>query len=395
MPPSDHTTDLVILGGGIAGLWLLARLTRLGYSVLLLERHALGQGQTRHAQGIIHGGTKYALTGEVSAASQAIATMPGRWRACLDGHGELDLSAVQLLAEHQFLWSTRSLTSRLAGFFASKLMRSRMVALEPGDYPEALRHPDFKGQVYQLDEPVLDTASLVRALADPLADRIARLDDNAIVWNDNRLEANIGGQRRTIAAKRLILTAGQGNAELLATLGQHEPAMQLRPLNMVMARGGLPGGLYAHCLGASANPRLTISSHTAADGEPVWYLGGQIAEQGVGRPDAEQVAAARAELAELLPWVDLSQTRFAPLPIDRAEVKRPDGSRPETPSLHESVDGVMTAWPTKLAFAPLLADQVEAALMAAEIPPTTAQPGPTWPHPGYALLPWQEARTWS
>ncbi|MFN3402304.1 MAG: FAD-dependent oxidoreductase, partial [Ferrovibrio sp.] len=38
--------DVAILGGGIAGLWLLARLKRAGYSALLIEREALGAGQT-------------------------------------------------------------------------------------------------------------------------------------------------------------------------------------------------------------------------------------------------------------------------------------------------------------------------------------------------------------
>lgn len=35
-------TDICILGGGIAGLWLNARLRSEGYSTLLVERGALG-----------------------------------------------------------------------------------------------------------------------------------------------------------------------------------------------------------------------------------------------------------------------------------------------------------------------------------------------------------------
>ena len=74
--------DAVIVGGGIAGMWTLTRLRAEGYNAVLLESEAIGAGQTRYAQGIIHGGTKYALTGKLSASSEAVANMPAVWRAC-------------------------------------------------------------------------------------------------------------------------------------------------------------------------------------------------------------------------------------------------------------------------------------------------------------------------
>ena len=46
---------------------------------------------------------------------------------------------------------------------------------------------------------------------------------------------------------------------------RYAPAMQQRPLHMLMVRGRLPR-LYAHCLGASANPRLTVTSSAGDDG---------------------------------------------------------------------------------------------------------------------------------
>ena len=97
------TTDVAIIGGGIAGLWLNARLRKLGYSTLLLEQQQLGGGQSLCSQGIIHGGTKYALQGALTGSSEAIADMPGRWQAALDGNGERDLSSVQLLSAAHYL----------------------------------------------------------------------------------------------------------------------------------------------------------------------------------------------------------------------------------------------------------------------------------------------------
>ena len=118
--------DVAIGGGGIAGLWLLARLRERGYGVLLIESERLGAGQTICAQGIVHGGAKYSLHGQVSRSAEAVAGMPELWRCCLRGEDPIDLRGARLLAEHQHLWATGAPISRLATFFASKLMRSRM-----------------------------------------------------------------------------------------------------------------------------------------------------------------------------------------------------------------------------------------------------------------------------
>jgi len=51
--------DVAIIGGGIAGLWLLNRLMNSGYNAILFESKALGSDQTVASQGMIHGGIKY------------------------------------------------------------------------------------------------------------------------------------------------------------------------------------------------------------------------------------------------------------------------------------------------------------------------------------------------
>lgn len=395
--PATCQADVVICGGGVAGLWLLARLRQQGYRALLIESVALGAGQTRYAQGIIHGGTKYALTGAVSGSSEAIAAMPPLWRACLKGYGEIDLRAVRLMSDHQYLWSTAGITSRMAGFFASKMMRSRIAPLDASDYPIVFRHRDFRGQVYRLEEPVLDTASLVHALAQPHEAAIWRGTVTRAAAGKDGIQLTLadGEQQIQIAARRLVLTAGKGNAALLQLLGHDAPQMQTRPLKMVMVRGDLPQGVYAHCLGASTNPRLTISTHFDLQGRTVWYLGGDLAEEGVRRSDAEQLAAARHELTTLLPWIDFTQCDFATLDIDRAEVRMPDGRRPDDVYAGEH-DGVITAWPTKLAFAPRLAARIADMLKQKNIMPSVVvEDLSAWPFPGYAPLPWQEEERWS
>jgi len=123
------TTDVVIVGGGIAGLWLLNRLRSVGYGAILLESDALGAGQTSKSQGIIHGGMKYALQGVLTNDAMAMAEMPALWRECLAGRGEIDLARVPLLSPQHYLWATNKLTAKLGGFLASTALTSKVAAL--------------------------------------------------------------------------------------------------------------------------------------------------------------------------------------------------------------------------------------------------------------------------
>lgn len=393
LPAQQHCrTDVLIVGGGIAGLWLLARLRAAGYGALLLEAGRLGEGQTRFAQGIIHGGTKYSLQGALSDSAKAVATMPARWRSCLAEGGELDLGAVQVLSQHHYLWSSAGLTARMTGFFASQAMRARTEARRGEQRPEVFRDPAFAGQVYALDEPVIDIGSLLRALAAPRQERTLHVQ-----WPEAvQIEAGEGVRVRLqdpqagtleVQANWLVSCAGAGNEEILAALGRTQPAMQRRPVHMVLARGPLPA-LYAHCLGRSANPRITITTHAHSSGDAVWYMGGQLAEDGVARPVDEQIAAAKTELAQLLPWVSQEGLAWQTVLVDRAEPRQADGSRPALAFVDR--DGpVITAWPVKMALAPLLADRV-LALVRERGARTDCDPVPHWPRPGIAPLPWEE-----
>lgn len=384
---------VVIVGGGVAGLWLLARLRGLGYGALLIECERLGAGQTIRSQGIIHGGAKYALAGEITRSARALAAMPPLWRRCLAGQGEVDLSAVQVLSEHQYLCAPVSLTSRLFGFIRSKPVQIPLPSLPDEEFPEILRHRRFRGSVYRLDEPVIDPGSLLRALAEPHREAIVLNQGPAVQAPDGNIYLRAPGRAQVAIRPRFIIfTAGAGNAAQLWA------SMQVRPLHMVMVRGeALPGGVYLHWIGASEEmPRLTITSHRDGAGRTVWYLGGGLAETGVAREPKKQIHAARRELAGLLPWVDLSAARFATFEARRAEARQHDGQRPEGPGVFK-MGSLIIAWPTKLALAPMLADEVIAKLEPDHRPPQGAELGALadWPRPEVAPRPWDEEREWS
>lgn len=391
--PTQLTTDIAIIGGGIAGLWLNARLRKQGYSTLLLEQTQLGGVQSLCSQGIIHGGTKYALQGALTGSSEAIADMPARWRAALDGHGELDLSDVRLLSEAHYLWSPGSIAGNLTSFFASKAMRGRVDGVTGNELPPALQHPKFRGRVYRLAELVFDVPSLVRSLVEQAGNSLLHAPDIQPEVSDGQLHALQVGDYR-IEAQKFILCAGEGTAQLLERFGVQQPKQQIRPLHMVVVKGAALKPIYAHCLGRGSKPRITITTHPTPDGQWAWYLGGNLAEaDGVARDEAAQIAFAQKELASLMPWLDQADLQWRTLRINRAEPAQSGLVRPDNAFLAANSGKLWTSWPTKLALAPDLADRVQTELELQGITPNQQPSYDSLPRPPMGLAPWEQLFT--
>ena len=362
---SSYSTDIVIFGGGIAGLWLLNRLRGEGYRAILLETDKLGSGQTLASQGIIHGGLKYALNGALNGASNVIADMPERWRNCLAGEGDVDLRGCRLLSEHYYMWSDSGIRSKLKTFLGSKSLVGRVSAVEKNDYPQFFKSATVRGTLYKLPDFVVDTSSLLQVLAEKQGDHIYRVSPGGYSFARNEdgniaaviIDGEAGGTR--IDAQRFIFSAGKGNQQLICDAGLEKPDSQLRPLNMVYVKGDHLPSVFVHCIGDSFSltPKLTVTSHSDAEGNTVWYLGGEIAEAGVGKDDASQVEAAQTLLADLFPWIDLAGAEFNCFSIDRAEAKVNNNYRPEDAHFVED-SNVLVAWPTKLTLTPNLADKI-------------------------------------
>ena len=361
-------TDAVIIGGGIAGLWLLNVLRDAGYGAVLIESGQLGGGQTLAAQGLIHGGLKYALGGVPSRASEAIAGMPERWRTCLEGAGEVDLRGLKPLSEHFYLFAGAGGLGPLAALLASQLLRGRAQRLRAEAFPPFLCSEVFNGIVYRLNDFVLDPRHLTERLARLgaphlyTASRFDRIHDGA---DSARIE--IGNLR--IACRRLILAAGAGNEALLKRLGL-PVAMQRRSLHQVVVRHPALGPFFGHCLtdNKGAEPRLTITSHPAgSDGSWLWCVGGRLATSGSDRSVADQRKLARSELAACVPWIDWQEAEIECFRLDRAEPRQAKGQRPDE-AFAEAHGSCIVCWPTKLTLTPDLGQKVLAFMPAPEHP---------------------------
>jgi len=310
--------DVAIIGGGVSGLWLLDLLTTLGLRVRLFT-HELGGEQTAACQGMIHGGLRY-------ADSPVMAQMPARWRACLEGRGEVDLRGVRVAADRQLIWSTNGVIGRATMAIARRVLAGR---IQQTPY----RH------TFDLLDPVIDVASLVKVLADRHAGHIRVASDDWL----------------TIQAGTVIYAAGAGNQVLLRGTSNAAAMMRL-PLHQVIVRHPALPALFGHCIGPSLEPRLTITTHG-----DTWRVGGALAIDGCRRSAVAQREAAIDELLYCVPWVDLEGATFDTQRIDRVEPAFAGGRRSAT-AFAQRVGSAIVVWPVKLTLLPDLGDRVLALL---------------------------------
>ena len=387
--------DALIFGGGAAGLWLLDRLSRDGYHVLLLEANALGSGQTVASQGIIHGGLKYTLSGLLTKSAKNVREMPMVWRDALLGCSTPNLSKTRLRSGCCYLWQTDSLSSRVGMFGARYGLQVQPENITTTDRPEALR--EVFGSVARLPEQVINPRSFIQDLFEQYHDRILKIDAKDGLEFDLaspgevsavRLISPTDGKSLTLCPRQVIFTAGGGNSRLRKMAGLSSDVMQRRPLHMVVVRGNLPE-LQGHCLDG-AKTRVTITSETDSLGRMVWQIGGQIAEDGVKLTPNALTERAKAELISVLPGVALDHVEWSTYQVDRAEGATTSGGRPDTIQVL-CAGNVTTGWPTKLVLAPVLANEIASRTASPYFSSSfDTSPFASWPRPEAAELPWEE-----
>jgi glycerol-3-phosphate dehydrogenase len=373
---------VLIIGGGIAGLWLLRRLESLGIEALLIEKNAIGSGQTIASQGIIHGGMKFALTGHLTNSASAASQMTERWQQCFQGKGEIDLSQVNFLSSSHYMW-LKSSGSGLKSFISSKVLSSNNEILAKEHYPALFKNPKVTGHLCKLYETVVDVPSLLQTLARPVEERILQgSEKSSLLFNkEGEIESvTLERDERTLTlhAKHYLFCAGLGNEGFFSSQIPLKLA-QKRPLKMVWVTFNeqAPDEAFAHIVEKGSTPTLTITTHINAKQKTVWYLGGELAESGIHRSDEEQIVHAKNELMRLLPWVNLQGASFHVHYIERSENEN-GGKRPSDPFVNVHKNSLI-CWPTKLTLAPALSDMVLSQLDLKSLAKTSVGKIPEWP----------------
>lgn len=396
----NEVIDVAVIGGGIAGLWLLNRLIASGYKTVLLSRGALGSGQTIASQGIIHGGLKYTLDGILGSGALSAHRAKLRWRQCLAGQGEINLKPVRVATDSILLWSAAHPYAQLSTALARYLFAGTIKKIARKDHPPFLRQDAFNAQIYRMDDPVVDIISLLKCLATPHAKYIRMLPEHAhLVQHQGRVAISIKtqGAHRLLKPGACILAAGAGNEELLRTLKQHKPRMQRRPLRqLVLNMPNLPS-VYAHYLNGGSQPYCTVSSHLNRARQTVWYVGGKVAEHYANG----QSAIVLDKLAQIFATASLRQATLTDFMIERAEPRQFANRRPDRPYVSHSatLKNLWTVWPVKLTTTPLLGDIVLNMLSATGVSPSASRKSGSlpkilhhWPQLRTATPPWENTR---
>lgn len=391
-----YELDVLLIGGGIAGMWTLDALRRRGIRAALVERDALGAGQTLWSQGIIHGGLKYTLAGLMNPSAEAIRDMPALWRACLAGEREPDLRPATIRSQHCHLWRTDTIASRVGMIGAKMGLRIRPVGLVRDERPAVLR--DCPGEVARLDEQVIDPGAVLAALAKHSAGRIVTGEVVAAEKNGDAWVVRVAaGHEQRLRARAIVLTAGNGIPALRRMLNLDPGRAQTRPLRMALLRGPAESlhPLYGHCVDGSRT-RVTVTSATDRAGRRVWQVGGEVAEVGPSMRDPlEFLRHARAELRAAIPGLETPECAWSFYDAPRAEAATATGRRPDDAAV--ITEGrVITAWPTKLALAPRAAERVIESLEALGLNGAGEPdpPGAFGSAPEVSVPPWDAGVDW-
>ena len=158
--------DVLIIGGGILGLWLLMELHEAGYAVLLLERRELGGEQTCHSHVYIHQGHWY----HVIELSARLKDTQARWQRWLEKH-----SPQRAVTPSYFGFRSDAEVDLRTKLWNDERLHLPYTPVSP-DTVRALRGGSIK-ILLQTPEITFDGTSLVRELGHSVDEFIGRIEE--------------------------------------------------------------------------------------------------------------------------------------------------------------------------------------------------------------------------
>jgi glycine/D-amino acid oxidase-like deaminating enzyme len=368
MKPID--LDVLIIGGGVMGLWLLNDLRQQGYAGLLVERRELGGEQTCHSHVYLHQGYLYQERDVVLAIGLNSVTLA--WQHWIGLH-----TPRQGVTPSYFGFPSQAEADERVRLWTVPSLGLTVTSVDPSAVP-ALRRGTVR-VVLQTREICLDGEALVQALTRNVNQFISRIDevyDIRVKGAGDAVEEVVvvlpGGARLPLRPKALVLTAGSGNQALLdrlsggrrALLGRVRNAQQVRKSHMLVVRGtkaDLPpltgvfpshGGLFIVSRDLGAETVWLISDNR---GPSVAFV-----EDWMAYDARWWLAPVWANLRELAPACFINPERLccgiyeAPKAEGRASGFIPHQERIE----QFGMPNLWAVWPTKLTLAPKASREV-------------------------------------
>ena len=236
MHTRGSAADVIVVGGGIAGLLTALRLAEQGLSVVCLDEHDFAGGSTAAMHGMVHSGAMY------------VERHPEIVRHCREAYACFAaLFATAFVPTRQTVYAVRADRQQE---FATLFRRHGLdyQAVAGADVPEL--RPEFARTVaaFEIPERVV---SPPRILAQLTAECIARGVTLApythvaeILTVQDRVTGVRLGRDQVLTATNVVLCAGIGTRELLGHLGSsYRSKLHSRASVMVRARSTLQRGL--------------------------------------------------------------------------------------------------------------------------------------------------------
>jgi glycine/D-amino acid oxidase-like deaminating enzyme len=386
---STHThtrveLDVLILGGGVQGLWLLTDLRNAGYTAALVDPNPIGGAQTLHSHGFIHFGHAYPHV--YSKSSGYFAKARSSWEKFLSDNrhvaGPPQPAFVGFLSlANALFWED--------AWQASGLRFEKLLNLPTQFHNSALEC------VYTTPQRRISPALLVKHLATTQRPAIVHgrpLSAKISQWGPQikSVEVLVRTAKGDVGfcPRALVVAAGAGNDGLLLTLGlanafSERPSTRTRRSFMLVVKSEARLPLPRLSL-LVPDLWLFVVSQSLSNGTVVWLVSSGI-DQPEGLlnsrpPEAARVVAGR--LRFLLPSIfESDSVQFASYEGLKSDVVIPHQTEPPivAPTVCASPDlSVMLVSPTKLTLAPVASEMVLELIDARGIKPSH-RPGEVLP----------------
>ena len=407
---SSIGADVVILGGGIQGLWLLAELVDQGYQAILLERFHPGSGQTGHAHFFLHRGHMRASIEAGASPNAPGATkqlMASRIKVFQDAH-----AAWMKELENGRLQSVRRLNGKfyISGFDREKRRRLPAILKEAAidNFKEFRDSSVFGDCSWMLEDEglcleshnVLDALMRYRDLNSRITDC-----DEVTIENHSSGDFHIAVEKSNpknksdkkkfeIVCRGLVFTAGAGNEHFiqktLPSSGIHLDTSTARQqtiktyMLVVKDLQGTHRRLERMCaMFPDHNGIFLAYREDPHDQNAVVWLLGDGQRSYIHAPGQWTVLSARSwfqrlrhHIEQLFPWLmkDPANYRWGIYEATKAEPWTPHAQYPDRvklPEKHEihCVPGhnAWVAWPSFLTLAPTVAAEMGKAVSKSSI----------------------------
>jgi glycine/D-amino acid oxidase-like deaminating enzyme len=380
--------DVLVLGGGVQGLWLLRDLTEAGYAAALLDPNPIGGAQTLHSQGFIHHGHAYPHLD--ADAPQTFKRAVAKWTPLLNDAPEVvarDRAYVGFLALTNALFWQRSWMERTLRFASTP---------QPPGFPE-----NTLERIYYTPQAQIRPGKLARHLATPFESAIGhgKVELVDLSRDDSRVDAviaRVADKRIKIQPSFVVLAAGAANEALVRLpflLKVDLPPTHTRQSFVLAVRSeGPPLPEIALLV---PDLWLFIVAQRMDDGAPIWLVSSGIDEEEMRGPFTDTARTFLQKLRLAFPTIfdgeAFAQLRFGYYLGTKVEA-RVAGNKDPPPvitAVHPlERSNVILVWPTKLTLAPLASEQVLDALRKHGLTPSGARVGLRLPEPTYGAERW-------